>query len=452
MQNLIFASRNAYTPRQWTTLAVVIFTLALAMRITCFTGLIASDDLDYARYARQISQSKYRLESYHAAVRYGVFMPVAAVYRLFGIHEWTTVASPIVYSSLAAMLTALIGTQIAGLSVGWTSGLLMATFPVDIRYASILVPEPFLQAIILIGALLFLLAERKDSPYLGFGAGLFLGLSYVTKEPGMLVAGAFVVFALFQRRWRLASWVLAGTAVIVAAEVAWYWSQSGDLLFRLHALAAHNNDRNDIALRMANEHLSWRLWQAYPRMMLAPNVDFGLHSVLALALASAAFVWWSSKNTVWLLLFWAALPFLYLNFGTSSFHFYWALPAAPRYISLVYPPLFILAAATLFVVTSDSLHRRWFARSAVAVTCVVGFFCAVITRGTDYRTEHVRRLKQVVAAARLHNNHICEFATPDGSLWRQVVQIIAPDRIGCTGRTDLELLPDSKGLPSIKYL
>lgn len=452
MHNLLFASRKAYAPREWIALAAAIFTIALAVRLICFTGLIASDDLDYAWRARLVAEGHQQLESYHAATRYGVFLPVALFYRFFGVHEWTTVAAPLIFSSFAAMLTALIGMEIAGLAVGWTSGLLMATFPIDVRYASILVPEPFLQAIILMGALLFLLAEREDSPLLGFGAGLFLGLSYVTKEPGIFVAAAFVMFALSQRRWRLAAWLVAGTVVVIAAELVWYWTQTGDLLFRLHALGAHNNDTNDKALRAANDHLLWRLWQAYPEMMLEPDVDFGLHSVLALALAAAALRWWWSKSTVWLLFFWATLPFLYLNFGTSSFTSYLALPAAPRYISLVYPPLFIVAAATLFALATNSSPRIWLAGIALAVTCVAGVYCALITRGTDYRTAHVRRLKEFVAVARLHNNHVCEFAAPDGRLWRQVLQIIAPDRLGCTGTTDLQLLPDSRGLPTIKYL
>src|SRR5262249_10809160 len=146
----------------------------------------------------------------HVATRYGVFLPVAVFYRLFGIHEWTTVAVPLFSSSVAAVLTALLAAQLAGLSVAWLSGLLMATFPVEVRYASILVPEPMLQAIVLAAALLFLLAERQNSDFLGLAVGVFLGLTYLTKEPGMFVAMAFIAFALLQHRWRLASALLAG--------------------------------------------------------------------------------------------------------------------------------------------------------------------------------------------------------------------------------------------------
>jgi 4-amino-4-deoxy-L-arabinose transferase-like glycosyltransferase len=148
-------------------LIAAIFTAATVIRLACFTGLIASDDLGYVIYAQQISQGTYRLEPHHYAIRYGVIVPVAMLYRLFGIHEWTTVALPLVCSSLAAVFTAVLSARLSGLRAAWVAGMLMATFPVDVRYASVLVPEPILQAILLMAALLFLLAERQNSGILG---------------------------------------------------------------------------------------------------------------------------------------------------------------------------------------------------------------------------------------------------------------------------------------------
>jgi hypothetical protein len=44
--------RKDAVPAAWVMLAVV-FTAALVIRLACFTGLIASDDSGYARYAQQ---------------------------------------------------------------------------------------------------------------------------------------------------------------------------------------------------------------------------------------------------------------------------------------------------------------------------------------------------------------------------------------------------------------
>jgi 4-amino-4-deoxy-L-arabinose transferase-like glycosyltransferase len=149
----------------WIMMAVM-FTLALAVRLACFTGLIASDDLGYSRYAQQISQGTYLLEPHHYAIRYGVILPVGLVYRVFGVSEWTTVLLPIIGSSLAPALLAALAARISGQGAAWIAGLLLATFPVAIRYASVLVPEPLLETLLLIGVLLFLFAETTNSTIL----------------------------------------------------------------------------------------------------------------------------------------------------------------------------------------------------------------------------------------------------------------------------------------------
>jgi len=428
------------------TLATAIFAAALFIRVACFTGLIASDDLGYSHYASQISDGSYRLDSHHYATRYGVIIPVAALYSLFGIHEWTTVALPLFCSSLAAAFSAVIAARLSAFPVGWMAGLLMATFPVNARYATILVPEPFLEAVVVAGVLLFLLAETQDSRMLGMAAGVSLALSYLTKEPGAFVVMAVFAFALLRRQWRLATLLLVGVTFVIAGEFIWYWSQSGDLLFRLQAMTTHNRTAMAIA---ANENLSYRLLKAYPRMMLIPNIDFGLHSLLAVVLSALALLRWRVSKSVLFLLLWASIPFLYLNFGTSSIGRYVALPVAPRYISLVYPPLFVLSAMVLHR-WACSRVRKWIVGITFAVTCVAGVTCAVMTCGTGYRTEHVDRLKDIAVVARSRNAQICEFTGPDSAKWQQVLQIVAPDRVGCSDATLLRVVPDSNGLPMSK--
>lgn len=428
--------------RVWIMIAVV-FTVALIIRLACFTGLIASDDLGYAEYAQQISQGTYNLEPHHYAIRYGVLVPLAAVYRLFGVHEWTTVILPVISSSLAAALVAMFAARFSGHAEAWIASLLMATFPVDVRYASVLVPEAFLAALLLAGASLFVLAETQESIIFGLTAGFVLGLSYLTKEPGAFVAVAFIVFALLRKQWRLALAVASGMALVVAAEMAWYLSQSGDLLFRLHAMGIHNSSPMVLA---ANEKLSYRLWKSYPRMMLVPSIDFGLHSLLALGLASVALFWERCTKTV-LMLLWASVPFLYLNFGTSSFRSYLVLPAAPRYIGLVYPPLFVLASVVLVRWVGHQIKRKIMVGATVTLVCIVGIACAATTRQTGYRTEHVKHLRMIAEVARRDRSRICKFAGPDGTEWRQVLEIIGRDRLGCDGPSVLQILPDQRGLP-----
>jgi 4-amino-4-deoxy-L-arabinose transferase-like glycosyltransferase len=422
---------------------LALFALALSLRLVCFTGLIASDDLGYSGYAQQIAQGAYRLEAHHYAIRYGVLLPVAALYRCCGVNEWATVAWPLLASALAPVLAALVARQVYGPRAGAIAGLLLATFPVEVRYASILVPEPMLGAALLAAGLLFIRALARPSTALGLGSGALLGLAYLVKEPAVFVALAFILFALLRRQWRLAATLAAGCAVVFASELVWYWMEARDLLFRPHAMAVHEQSAMAVD---ANQNLAYRLLKFYPRLMLLPNPHYGLHSVLALACAGLALLRRRSALTASLLL-WAALPLLYLNFGSSSLSHYWALPAAPRYISLVYAPLFVLGAGLLADWARGGRIPGAAAAALLAVVCAVGVGAALTTRQTGYRTADVQRLRSIAATARRSGQRVCEVWGPSAQAWHETLRLVAPEVLGCAGAVPLRVTPDAAGLP-----
>ena len=428
-------------PRAWIPIAASLFLLALALRLLCYTGLIGSDDLWYAAFARNIADGSYRLIPHHFDVRYGLLLPAAAMFRLFGVHEWTMVVVPLVASALAVVFTALIALRLAGPVAAWVAGVLMATLPVDVRYASVLVPEPVLQAVVLGGALLFLAAERRSSVLLAAASGALLAMGYLTKETGAFVAVAFFAFALLRRQWRLAGAFATGVALVLTIEAAWYWSQSGDPLYRFHALGTHNESDGAAG---ANAMLFWRLFKAYPHLMLVPNSNFALHSLAGLFLAAGALVRPRLPDKVLFLVLWALVPFLYLNFGSTSTDRYWVIPAGARYILVLYPPIFILAGITL----AEAMKTRWrtVAGAAIAVICVAGVFSASTVRKTGHNTAHVTRLKDLAVTARRDNLQVCGFESNRATEWRMTLRIIAPDRIGCDGNA-IWLVADAYGLP-----
>src|SRR5262245_28398567 len=184
---------------------LAIFGASLLIRVLCYTGLIGSDDLVYSRYAEQIANGAYELERLQLAMRYGVLLPVAATHRVFGELEYTTVVVPLLFSSFAPALGGLLAFILWGSKAAWIAGALLASFPVDVRYGSILVPEAILQVPLLAGAIVFVLAEKRNSPWLGLLSGFLMGLAYLVKEPAAFVVAAFFLFACLRGRWLLAA-------------------------------------------------------------------------------------------------------------------------------------------------------------------------------------------------------------------------------------------------------
>jgi hypothetical protein len=161
--------------RVWLILGLL-FVFALLVRLACFTGLIGSDDLSYSFYAQLVRLGKYDLTTNVVALRVGLNALVGLTYRIFGVGEWSTVAVPLLASAASAPLLYALGRRLMSSRAALLAAILLATFPVHVRYGSTLVPEPCMECLILIAMILFIDADAKDSPRLAVLAGLVLAM------------------------------------------------------------------------------------------------------------------------------------------------------------------------------------------------------------------------------------------------------------------------------------
>ena len=429
------------------------FLLALLLRLACFTGIIGSDDLVYSSYAQLIAEGRYVPEHHHFAIRYGLIVPVGLIYALVGLSEWSTIALPLFASSLSVVLLALIGGRLFDPKVGLIAGLLYATFPLELRYASVLVPEMLAGCYVLLGVLVHVRTENRAPMALGALAGACLGVAYLTKEPALFVVPALFIDAALRRRWQQAFGIVVGIGAIIACEHAYYMATTGDLLFRIHALASHNKINAPNAPRGAVFDTVYRLFKSYPRMMLEPNQHFGLHSLATLILSAVAFGWFGKDRRTYFLLLWASLPWLYVNFGSTSFVRYIVIPVAPRYIAFAYPPLFLLTAWLLADLVSKGIWAKRVILSSMLAVLLVGVTCGLSTRATGYRSDQVAVLR--VIAHKIEQDALdCVHLDIDRSQqwgWQNTLRILSGGKLReCgDGPGGLIIRQDHFGLPYV---
>jgi 4-amino-4-deoxy-L-arabinose transferase-like glycosyltransferase len=398
------------------------FSFAILVRIACFTGLLASDDVAYSYYGQLLAQGTYSVQSSHLGLRVGLTIPVAIVYRLCGVTEWTTILVPLLASAASVSLLVVVGRRLFPPRAALLSGLLMLTFPVCVRYATTLVPEPVMEFWILLGLVALLISHQNGKATMGFLAGICFGVAYLSKEIALFVGAAMIIYSVFCRRWKLCLAMLAGLSLIGLMEHALYFVQTGDWLYRSHVIG-----ESQVSYFTANEGpipLAWRLLKAYPRTMLLPNLDLGLHSVMALLLAMGGILL-IRREASWLLFLWAAVPMIYLNFGSASLTQYLPLPVSPRYVSLIYAPIFLLAGAFFHHRWLPSLRWRAIGWAAIILVAATGFSCALITRGHGYSTEAVAALRLIKSEAERNNVQVVRFEGKHAKRWRCTFDILS---------------------------
>lgn len=424
----------------WVLIAVALF--AILLRAIGYDGLAVSDDMGYAHFADRIATGLFRLEHHHYAIRFGMTAPVALLYSLFGMHEWTTALYPLAASVAASVLLAAIGCRIGGPMAGLFSGLLLASLPMEALYGGMLVPEAVLQAVLLAAALLYVVADQRSSPLLAGLSGVAFGLAFLVKEPAVFVLAAFVLFGLLQRRYRLAIALAAGAAFVAGTEFALFYWATGDPFFIHSAMKVHNAGMARWAQTL---DLPYRLFKYYPRILLVPSSFVGLHGLIATGAALYGVFRWR-KPAYALLILWAVFPYLYLNFGSSSFREFVPLPAAHRYLLVTFPPLLLLAGLGLAGVAARG--RRWLP----VVGLVMAFACAAGVWGVlDMKAQHEGRrttaaLKAFVQEAEAGGQSLC-LAPGTSYYWEMAVRVWSPGRLGCEGDRVLYLTEDDQLMP-----
>ncbi len=424
-----------------------LFILALLVRIACFTGIVGSDDICYSYFSQFIAQGLIGPEASHLGLRVGLTFPVGLSYWLFGIGEWTTILVPLLASALSVPVLVAIGNKLFPMPAALLAGLLLMTFPTHVAWATILVPEPLMELCVLIGVLVYLEAREAGEKWVPrMLVGVCFGLAYLVKEAGLFVGIAFILFSIFDQKWKLAFGIAVGMASVGLLEVAYYFSQTGDLLFRAHVIA--RSQELYAAAVGGNVPTTWRLFKAYPYMMLVPSKDFGLHSLLALMLAGAYMIFVRSA-IVWMLVTWAAVPMLYLNFGSSSLADYQPVFISERYIGLVFPPLFLLAGAALYSCFSVAGWKRYLVGGIVTVVAAAGLAGSFVLGESINFTAEIRALDSILKRAQAQHRQIVRFEGAHAERWRLAMGLLSGRNLTVTEcATDcLVIGPDSLGLP-----
>jgi 4-amino-4-deoxy-L-arabinose transferase-like glycosyltransferase len=148
---------------------------------------------------------------------------LAVLLRVFGETVALLKMAHILVSTLTAILAYLIGRALFNRSVGLWTGLLVAIDPAQIYLSGSFLSETLFTCLMLTGLLFLVLERKKPSLWQAALAGLFFGLTGLTRNQGwpfpfLVLAGSLV------SRGKLLNWKSASLAVIVTILTILPWT------------------------------------------------------------------------------------------------------------------------------------------------------------------------------------------------------------------------------------
>jgi hypothetical protein len=212
----------------------LVLALALYIRWVNYVGVLRPDSFSYIDTALGILRNEEVFTDARAgvvihAVRLAIVLPLAAVYAALGATEGTSVLWPLACSLGSVGLGFLVGRRIAGPAVGLLTALILALYPLEVMYATQLLPDAVQPFLMLLTTYLYLRGEDAD---LGSCrarrrfelAGAALGAAYLARLTSPVLLLFLLPYSLLRGTLtRQHAWMALGfVAVLVVAECVFF--------------------------------------------------------------------------------------------------------------------------------------------------------------------------------------------------------------------------------------
>ncbi|HEY3885453.1 MAG TPA: hypothetical protein VGL62_09620 [Vicinamibacterales bacterium] len=406
----------------------------MVLRLVYWNGYYTEDSPGYVTDAIWASLGQYHVRTYVNGLNVGTYLPVALPIALFGKSEAALSLWPLACSLLGLLSIAAAARIFFGWMAGALAALLYATYPGDVFFSTVVMPDAVQSGWITLSVALVALGYSAAPRWKGLlitAAGMAMGICHLARATDVLLVPVGVAAVVLCAgvwagvRWmtalRDAAEFAAGWASIVIAETAVYWQATGDPLLRLRVLqgnygspqsitrAGLNIDPRTIPFSLFPPVEWWlhgRWWtlnpeQAYHGLLFCAAV-VGLVVVLVAAARCGA-PDRRTKAGAAVAAVWLAWPILYHQFGTESLTAFVPMHRLSRQF-VVYAPGAILCVAAGWAFAARALSpASAYRRSAVAVAIVGAVFILGFNwAGTRIAYQNYQAIKSTYVRIRAH--------------------------------------------------
>ena len=333
-----------------------------------WNGYYIEDSPGYVTDAIWAAIGDYRVRDYVNGLNVGTYLPVAIPLWFFGKSEIALSVWPMTCSLIGVLSIAGTSTVLFGRWAGLFAGLLYATYPGDVFFSTVVMPDAaqagWLSCAIFLVVLAHTQPDHRDRALAGIG-GVAMGICHLIRANDLVLVpiGMAAVIAC-SRLWRrepaaatlrTCALFAAGVGAVYIGEGLVYLATAGDFLHRFHIVGAHygspasiaqaglNIDPRTIPFSIFPPALWWQ--QGLQRL----NSDQAYHALqfcfallaLIAGVAVLAVVRRRVDDAAWagfaLAAVWFSVPLLYHQFGSQSVTMYVPMHRLSRHL-VVYAP------------------------------------------------------------------------------------------------------------------
>jgi len=382
---------------EWWALGLILLINA-ALKWKFFCGLVEADDFSYALYSFSLYRipMPWDMSMDFRVLRLAFIFPVAMLFRFLPPTELVAVIFPMAASFGTIVMVFLIGKKLYGVHAGIFAAFALATFPSDVIYGTMLLPDIIVPFYLGLTVWTFLngidgVSKRPHAWFAASGVSMFL--AFIARENSYYFLVFFLPFAFNKKSWKRGMYLSAVSfTVAVLLLYGFYFIKSGDFLFNLHVAQHYRDPLIESGYIPPNERNWFVLFYMmlpvlYSKMVGRLLLASGLFGYIFYP-GVAAVIYTTVKYTMkkkylqltapWLFL----LIYLYLDFGTVSFTSYQMMRKLDRFLLTLTPAMALcygVALTDMFGLGREQIshlsdvlkrlkkRRRYIATSIIAI-------------------------------------------------------------------------------------
>jgi hypothetical protein len=373
----------------------------IGVRAAYWNGYYTEDSPGYVSDAIWMALGNYHARDYVNGLNIGTYLPVALPIALFGKSEIGLSLWPLCCSLLGVVSMGGLAGILFGRPFGLFAAFLYATYPGDVFFSTVVMPDSIQSGWLSIS--IFLIGLSYVGPTgqkrwrLAWG-GVAIGICYLIRADGAILVpigvGAAAILSRIWKREPLASTgrdclaYLAGFTLVNALEgLAYLWA-AHDFFLRFHVVNGHYGTLGSIRQWALNSDLhtipfsifapvTWWIWGGWWQL----NQDQAYHGLIfcwAIAALSVGLVALKSQKTeipdravagFSLAVLWLAWPLLYHQFGSQSLTHFIPIHRLSRHLVVYAPGAVFATVAGCFVIQQAT--RTWRPGNARTVLMVI---------------------------------------------------------------------------------
>ena len=365
-----------------------------AARVAYWNGYYVEDAPGYVTDAIWMALGEYRARAYVNGLNVGTYLPVSLPILLFGKSEMALSLWPLACSLLGVLSLIGLGSLLFGRTYGVLAGFLYATYPGDVFFSTVVMPDAIQAGWFSCSLFLTALAHSSRRTPILAAAGFAMGMCHLVRANDVILVpvglGAVVICSAVWKEEatravvRAGATYLAGIAVIYLLEgIVYLWSV-GDFLHRIHVVALHYGTAASIAQAGLSTDprtipfslfppIAWWMFgwgplnhdQAYHGLLFGwalASLPVGLAALYAARPLPGRGVAGFAIAALWF-----SWPLLYHQFGTQSLTAYVPIHRLSRHLVVYAPGAVFATVAGCYLVAAAMRGALPAVRRAVAV-------------------------------------------------------------------------------------